>query len=615
MDRHQRTSGRRAARVATSVLLAVAGIGLGPAAAADQPDDPTVTWEPTSSVTTPAGTLSTTRASVEPDRPEHLRGPDGVEVEVDPGTQMVGVTWIGPEIVDVEVRARAAGAWTDWVDLSSGDTVGAGRPGAGPAWLGADGVDAVAVRIPSDPVADVRLDLMRFDGDTPRAGSRATIDTAATPAGGPPIHTRAGWAPGGWNTGPAVCPPAPVAMDDLRFAVVHHTAGTNSYSRGDVPGILAGIYRFHTATRGWCDVAYNFFVDRFGRVWEGRLGGIHGAPWGGHTLGFNVASTGVALIGQHQPGASPAAAQPTAESMDAIRDLLAWKLGSHGLDPTGSVTVRSGGSTRYPEGQIVTLPVVQGHRHTATSSCPGDLVFSRLTSLRQQVAARIASTTVPARWWPSRTGAAFFGRLASAAVGGDAPNGTAGHFTSLVERAGWPRDPLATAIVLTDATEARIGPADRLYRAAFVREAESAGLRYWVGRRDAGMSARSMARTFTVTPEFRNRYDDLDDAAYVDSIYRNVLRRPAEPAGLAYWVDRLANGTERFEVLTLFSESPEHRSARDVHGAITRAYLIMLDRAATAAERASWVEALGGGGDKGALVAWLAASAEFAAGA
>lgn len=617
MDRHPgavRRASRRVALVVSTVLVGVAGVVGGSPASADPPPPATVVAEATE--TTPAGTLSTVTVAVAPGEPERLRGPEGVEVEAEPGTQMVGVSWTGPLVVDVEVRARVDGDWTDWFDLHADDSSGSGRPGAGPAWLGGDGADAVAVRIPSDPVTDVRLDLMRFDGAGARSGPRATtIDTPVTPAGGPPVHTRAAWAPGGWNSAPAVCPAAPVVMDDLRFAVVHHTAGSNSYSAADVPGILAGIYRFHTASRGWCDIAYNFLVDRFGRVWEGRMGGIHAAPWGGHTLGFNELSTGIALLGQHHPGASPAVAQPSAAALDAVRDVLAWKLGSHGLDPAGDVTLTSGGSTRYPEGQVVTLPVIQGHRHTGTTSCPGDLVFNRFAWLRQQVVARIAATADPGPWSPSTTGAAFFGRLDDAAAGGEAPNGTAGFFTSLVERAGWPRNDLAAAIVLSDTTESRIGLVDRLYRAAFVREAETRGLRYWVDRRDAGMSARSMARTFTVTPEFRDHYDHLDDAAYVDAIYRNVLDRPAEPAGLAYWVTRLEEGASRWEVLTLFSESAEHRATRELPGVITRTYLVMLDRAATAAERATWIDTLGGGAQPSAVVAWLAASDEFAAGA
>ena len=52
---------------------------------------------------------------------------------------------------------------------------------------------------------------------------------------------------------------------------VHHTATGNTYKRVDVPGILRGMYRYHTQTLGWFDIGYNFLVDKFGRAWIGRV--------------------------------------------------------------------------------------------------------------------------------------------------------------------------------------------------------------------------------------------------------------------------------------------------------------------------------------------------------
>ena len=42
----------------------------------------------------------------------------------------------------------------------------------------------------------------------------------------------------------------------------------------EVPGIIRGIYAYHTRSKGWSDIGYNFLVDRFGRIWEGRYGGV-----------------------------------------------------------------------------------------------------------------------------------------------------------------------------------------------------------------------------------------------------------------------------------------------------------------------------------------------------
>ena len=33
-----------------------------------------------------------------------------------------------------------------------------------------------------------------------------------------------------------------------------------------MPALLRGIYAYHTQSRGWSDIGYNFLVDRFGTV-------------------------------------------------------------------------------------------------------------------------------------------------------------------------------------------------------------------------------------------------------------------------------------------------------------------------------------------------------------
>ena len=83
----------------------------------------------------------------------------------------------------------------------------------------------------------------------------------------------------------------------IRAGIVHHTAGSNEYAPEDSAGIIRSIYEYHTRTLGWCDIAYNALVDKYGQVFEGRAGGIDRPVEGAHTGGFNRDTWGVAMLG------------------------------------------------------------------------------------------------------------------------------------------------------------------------------------------------------------------------------------------------------------------------------------------------------------------------------
>jgi uncharacterized protein with LGFP repeats len=143
------------------------------------------------------------------------------------------------------------------------------------------------------------------------------------------------------------------------------------------------MYYYHTHSLGWFDIAYNFLVDRFGRIWVGRSGGADRAVRGAHTLGFNHESVGIALIGRF--GKQP----PTMLAMNAVVRLAAWKLDMYGGRPRRAVDVRSKGSDRFPAGTWVRLPTIDGHRDTNQTSCPGTRLYDLLPWLRQRVGHRV----------------------------------------------------------------------------------------------------------------------------------------------------------------------------------------------------------------------------------
>lgn len=104
------------------------------------------------------------------------------------------------------------------------------------------------------------------------------------------------------------------------------------------------------------------------------------------------------------------------------------------------------------------------------------------------------------------------------------------------------------------------GQAYRLYKAAFDRAPDQAGLGYWIDALDDGASLTGVAAGFVNSPEFQWRYgSNVSDQAFVYQLYQNVLDRAPEAAGFNYWVDAMHNGMSREAVLTSFSESPENQ--------------------------------------------------------
>ncbi len=311
----------------------------------------------------------------------------------------VGVTWqpgTGSPDVRVLVRTRDRSGWSPWSALEVADDDGpddasaeAGRPGlrhgTAPQWVpAADGVQ-VRLDVPTGPQPrDVRVELI----DPGQAPADATLgqasprSTAAAETPQPTIITRAQW-----GADESLRTAKPSYASTLKVAYVHHTASTNDYTAEQAAAQVRGFYAYHTSSLGWSDIGYNFLVDKFGRIYEGRYGGVERAVIGAHAGGFNTSTVGVSMIGTHTSVA------PTSQTLTSVQNLLAWKLSLYGLDAMGKDVLTSGGgsTSRYPAGADVTVNVISGHRDTNQTACPGDAGYSRLPGIRLAVANRIAT--------------------------------------------------------------------------------------------------------------------------------------------------------------------------------------------------------------------------------
>jgi hypothetical protein len=311
--------------------------------------------------------------------------------------RLVGLSWThDPAItaLSAQVRVRSSGAWTDWQDLEKNDSgPDAGTPDARravrdatePLWVGhADGVEARVVSVTGPAPRDVRVDLVdpgTSAADTRAGHTAAPLNVANAAAAQPAIITRAQWG-ADEKIRLGACPSGPEYTGAPKVAFVHHTVTGNSYGPGDSAAIVRSIYAYHVYGEGWCDVGYNFLVDQYGQIFEGRYGGINKAVLGAHTGGFNTNSFGVSMIGTYDT------VTPSAALQASLAKLIAWKLSLSYANPLGRTTLTAAtfSGSRYPTGTQVAFNVISGHRDADLTACPGNAGYAILPALRQAVA-------------------------------------------------------------------------------------------------------------------------------------------------------------------------------------------------------------------------------------
>ncbi|MFI6855744.1 peptidoglycan recognition protein [Streptomyces sp. NPDC050416] len=166
----------------------------------------------------------------------------------------------------------------------------------------------------------------------------------------------------------------------VKAAFVHHTASGNNYRCSHSPSLIRSIYRYHVKSMGWRDIGYNFLIDKCGKIYEGRAGGVAKPVLGAHTLGFNTKTMGIAVLGSYD------AKKPSSASVRAVARLTAWKLGLYRVNPRGKTYLKSGGSNLHRKGKKVRLNVISGHRDGFITECPGRNLYKKLGSARSKAA-------------------------------------------------------------------------------------------------------------------------------------------------------------------------------------------------------------------------------------
>jgi uncharacterized protein with LGFP repeats len=297
---------------------------------------------------------------------------------------LVGVTWTDdPAVTDTGVRVRiqsAAGTWGEWTEIEAHES-GADetatrltsiRGGTEPMWTGpSTGVEAEVVTRSGAHPLDVHLDLVAGGTSPGDTALVSPIPDRARAAAAPEIHTRQDW-----GADESIRTWKPEYAPTIKAATLHHTVSANDYTADQVPAMIRAIYRYHAVSRGWGDIGYHVLVDRFGRVWEGRYGGLESTVIGAHARGYNIGTVGVGLLGDYE------SVDTTAPMIDAAEAFIAWKFSLFHVDPTATTNLTDGGGQK--------VPTIFGHRDVGRTLCPGRFGYARLPEIRSAVDERLA---------------------------------------------------------------------------------------------------------------------------------------------------------------------------------------------------------------------------------
>jgi hypothetical protein len=473
----------------------------------------------------------------------------GAVVDLTYPSSHLAVKWTGAETDVVALRWRAAGGpWSAWEeatvshDLSDGET---GKQASGLVPV-TDAVDA-QVRVVSGAPTD--LSLVAIDtahgprhlvvnhpaayGQTvPTSTTTSSTTTTAAPtttttapagskSGPPPVPQPSVITRAQWGADESLRGPDPQQFAPIRRLALHHTAGDEG---PDPAATVRAIYAYHTQSNGWNDIGYNFLVDSYGRIYEGRYArdylpgeiptgetrdglGVIGA----HTSGNNTGTVGVALLGDFST-----TGRPTAAAIAAAERIFAWKADRHDIDVLGT--------TQWTTGEKSTLI---GHRDAVNTACPGQNLYDQLPAMRQRIAAVVgpvgAKPATSGYWvFTKDTGLYTFGDAPFLGGAGEIPAPAVSMAPTRTGQGYWLLSANGRLSAYGDAGNYGSTESMRLNAPAVRLEPTRTGKGYWIQAADGGIFSFGDAAFFGSTGSMK--------------LNSPVISMAATPTGKGYWL-------------------------------------------------------------------------------
>lgn len=383
-----------ATTLASTGLAFAAGPSAQAAPAPQVPAAPTPVSPKDQRLAVPSGSASVTINGVRQTQFAHL-------VASAPFT-VAGLTWNGlTGTPHLQLRALTASGWSAWTDADA-DGAGTGAGGSDAIFTGSatrvevrgygvGGASARGLKVSLINSTATAADQQVATASVARiSATRQAVYSGPTYATPPTIITRAQWGADEslvrYNGSSCV---TPTYDQTIKAAVVHHTDGSNNYTAAQSAAIVRGIYAFHVKDRGWCDVGYNFLVDKYGQIFQGRHGDMTLAVHGAHATLWNTNTVGVSVMMNSDTAPITAAAQ------NSLARVIAWKLAGNYVDPNAKVYLVNG-----------TYNTILRHGDVMSTSCPGKNITASMPAIRAAVTTLMGTWKTPIyQAWQARGGA------------------------------------------------------------------------------------------------------------------------------------------------------------------------------------------------------------------
>jgi len=160
--------------------------------------------------------------------------------------------------------------------------------------------------------------------------------------------------------------------------IIHHTAWSNTWTMWvpDVKTILQWIYRYHTLDNARWDIWYNFIIDPYWNIYEGRAW-WEWVIWA-HAKWNNTASIWIVLMWNFEE------IEPSKEAVESLIKLIAALVKKYNIDPNWTTYYHKDSSTT-PYIQSNKNYTIAWHRDAWTTACPWKNLYKLLPYIRSSV--------------------------------------------------------------------------------------------------------------------------------------------------------------------------------------------------------------------------------------